>query len=57
MILKIKVVLDLNLSEHPERIWNADETGFKFQHTPVRIVAEKGQKRVISKTSNLSTMY
>lgn len=32
-------------------IWNCDETGFNFEHCPVNVVAEKGDRCVMSRTS------
>lgn len=49
------VIHALNLAQQPSHIWNADETGFNFEHSPVSVVAEKGERSVTSKTSNRST--
>jgi len=43
------------LHAHPERIWNCDETGFNFEHSPVIVVAEKGERCVLSRTSSKSS--
>lgn len=43
------------LDAHPERIWNCDETGFNFEHTPVHVVAERGDRSVHARTSSKST--
>lgn len=50
-----KIITDLNLGAHGDRIWNCDETGLNFEHVPVRVVAEKGQRSVVGKTSNKSS--
>ena len=42
---------ELNLKEQPARIWNADETGLRFEHDPVKVITEKGIKNVVGKTS------
>ena len=51
---------ELNLKNSPENIWNADETGLRFEHDPVRVISEKGIKNVVGKTSeneiNISIM-
>lgn len=36
-----KVIHALNLAQQPSHIWNADETGFNFEHSTVSVVAEK----------------
>ncbi|XP_033755670.1 jerky protein homolog-like [Pecten maximus] len=46
------IVEALNLQNAPERIWNADETGKQFMHTPVRVIAQKGSKNVVGRTGN-----
>jgi len=43
------------LHVHPERIWNCDETGFNFEHSPVNVVAERGERCVLSRTSSKSS--
>ena len=40
-----------DLMDHPERIYNMDETGMPLDPPPPRIVAKKGQKKVRSRTS------
>lgn len=42
----------LNLQNKPSMIWNCDETGKQLEHTPVRVVAKKGSKAVVGRTSN-----
>jgi len=32
-----KILTDLNLHDKPNRIWNCDETGKQFQHTPITL--------------------
>ena len=40
---ELKQVLDENqLQEKPHTIWNMDETGMQLDHTPGKIVAQKG---------------
>ncbi|XP_052268856.1 jerky protein homolog-like isoform X1 [Dreissena polymorpha] len=38
----------------PAQVWNCDETGLNFEHSPVRVVAERGAA-VVSKTSQKSS--
>ena len=40
-----------DLMDHPERIYNMDETGMPLDPPPPRIVAKKGQKKVRSRNS------
>lgn len=47
-----KIITELNLTEKPAYIWNCDETGKQLEHTPVRVVAAKGTKNVVGRTSN-----
>ena len=47
-----KLIDELNLREKPECIWNADESGKQFQHTPVKVVAKKGSRGVVGRTSD-----
>ena len=46
------VVTELNLQHKPQYIWNCDETGKQLTHDPVRVVAKKGDKNVVGRTSN-----
>jgi hypothetical protein len=52
-----KIINESNVSA--SEIWNCDESGLNFEHTPVRVVAERGST-VVSKTSakysNLTVM-
>jgi transposase-like protein len=41
----------LHLHDKPQNIWNCDETGKQFEHQPVRVLAEKGSKSVVGRTS------
>jgi hypothetical protein len=43
---------DLKLSEKPHCVWNCDETGRNFEHSPVRVIADKKERNVVGKTSN-----
>jgi hypothetical protein len=45
------IITKNELELHPERVWNCDETGFNFEHSPVNVVAEKGDRCVLSRTS------
>jgi hypothetical protein len=49
------VIADGNYGEHPERVWNCDETSFNMEHSPVRVYAEKGDRSVVSKVSSKSS--
>ena len=40
------------MTERPARIWNCDETGKQLEHTPARVVALKGTRNVVGRTSN-----
>ena len=41
----------LDLKEKPDKIWNCDETGKLFEHQPVKVIAAKGEKSVVGRTS------
>lgn len=47
-----KIVVNLNLQEKPENIWNCDETGKQLEHTPVNVIARRGSKSVVGRTGN-----
>ena len=49
------VVAANNLLDKSQYIWNCDESGFNREHNPVKIYAEKGEKSVVSRTSNKSS--
>lgn len=51
-----KLITDLGLQDDPERIWNCDETGFNFEHAPGKVVAEKSDRCVLSRTSSKSSI-
>lgn len=55
-----KIVTDLNLKNNPEFIWNCDETGKQLEHNPINVVARKGSRSVVGRTStdrsNISIM-
>ena len=36
-----------SLKELPDRIWNTDVTGLRFEHNPVKVIREKGAKNVV----------
>jgi hypothetical protein len=46
------IIEDLNLQDQPQCIWDCDETGRRFEHNPVRVIADKWARNVVSKTSN-----
>ena len=46
-----KVFLEYGFNEHPEAIYNMDETGMPLEPCPPKIVAKKGQKKVRYQTS------
>lgn len=43
---------DHNLFNKPDRIWNADESGFPLQHKSGRVLAPRGTKTIYSVTSS-----
>ena len=48
----LKEVMDLNnFHEHPEKIWNMDETGIQTAHKPPKVIAAKGAKTVHGRAS------
>ena len=47
-----KLITSLNLEPH--QLWNVDETGFNFEHSPVKAVAERGQRNVVNKVTRRS---
>lgn len=49
------ILQELDLVNQPAQIWNCDETGRNFEHTPVRVIAEKGARNVVGRTSNNRT--
>jgi hypothetical protein len=50
-----KILTDLNLHDKPNCIWNCDETGKQFQHTPIKVISQKGAKNVVSRVSENRT--
>ena len=46
------VVTELNLKQKPQHICNCGVTGKQLTHDPVRVVAKKGDKNVVGRTSN-----
>ncbi|MES9881787.1 MAG: helix-turn-helix domain-containing protein [Sedimenticola sp.] len=50
-----RVVEELNIKDKPKNIWNCDEMGKSFEHDPVRIVTEKGERNCLARTSSRST--
>jgi hypothetical protein len=53
--LSFQVLDRLGLVDKPQFIWNCDECGKQFEHTPVRVVAEKGARNVVGRTSSNRT--
>ncbi|XP_033730751.1 uncharacterized protein LOC117320202 [Pecten maximus] len=47
-----KVVTELNLQKKPHLIWNADETGKQFEHSPSNVCTKKGTRALQSRTNN-----
>jgi len=47
-----KIFTNLNLHGSPHLIWNCDETGKQFEHTPTTVCTRKGTRSVIGRTSN-----
>lgn len=50
-----EIIRNLGLEPKPSCIWIFDETGKSFEHQPVRIIAEKGSKTVVGRTSSCRT--
>ena len=50
-----QLIEDTGLLEKPSNIWNCDECGKQFEHDPVRVVAEKGAKNVVGRTTGNRT--
>ena len=49
----LEVIMNtLGLFDKPQFIWNCDETGKQLEHTPVQVVAKKGSRNVVGRTSN-----
>lgn len=46
------LMVKLKLSDKPSSIWNCDETGKQLSHEPIRVLAKKGTKNVVGRTSN-----
>nr|XP_022314252.1 uncharacterized protein LOC111118860 [Crassostrea virginica] len=49
------MISKLNLHDKPEHIWNCDETGKQFQHTPVKVISQKGARNVVGRVSENKT--
>ncbi|KAK3108154.1 hypothetical protein FSP39_002119 [Pinctada imbricata] len=47
-----KELSSMNLTDKPELIWNCDETGKCFEHSPGKVIAEKGSRNVVGKVTN-----
>ena len=46
-----KTLLENNLMNKPAQIYNVDESGMPLDHCPPKVISEKGQKKVRSRTS------
>ncbi|XP_062582083.1 uncharacterized protein LOC134243872 [Saccostrea cucullata] len=49
------IISNLNLNNKPHNIWNCDETGKQFQHTPVKMISAKGARNVVGRVSQNRT--
>lgn len=47
-----EVYEELDFKEHPERIYNMDETGMSLDPCPQKVVAPKGQKKAVYRCSS-----
>ena len=47
-----KVLVDLGISDRPDLIWNADESGLPYEPKKCRVISGKGQKTLQIKTSS-----
>ena len=43
---------ELGLQDHPEYIWNMDETSCQLQHAPIKVLAAKGSRNVSGRVGN-----
>ena len=50
-IMLKKTLLENDLMDKPEQIYNVDESGMPLDHRPPKVVSQKGQKKVRSRTS------
>lgn len=48
------ILSSLGLHDHPQYVWNCDETSKNFEHQPVRVIARRGAN-VVGKTSSKSS--
>ena len=46
-----RIMSSLDLHQHPEKIWNMDETGSRLDHKPTKVCARKGSN-VVSRVGN-----
>ena len=46
------MINELGVTEN--EIWNCDESGLNFEHTPCRVVTVRGARSVVGKTSQKS---
>ena len=47
-----KIVTQMDLSDKPDRIWNCDETGLQFSPNPGKVLAKKGTRELLARSSN-----
>ena len=50
-IMLKKTLVENDLMDKPEQIYNVDESGMPLDHRPPKIVSQKGQKKIRSRTS------
>lgn len=46
------IISEHNLINTPQKIWNCDETGKHLEHNPVSVIARRGTRSVVGRTSN-----
>ena len=49
------ILTERNLLDKPKLVWNMDETGKSFEQDPVKVIAEKGARKIPGRTSAMST--
>ena len=47
-----KMIRDLNLEGKPQCIWNCDETGLQFSPNPGKVLARRGTRELLARSSN-----
>ena len=46
-----EILVEFDISNKPSVIWNCDETGKQFEHDPVKILAPKGARSLVGRTT------